>query len=311
MVKYGTIDVWTGILKFINLNFNFFNYLKMKILNYNPSAGSSFNSFCKEVHDLATSFLNVNAHCNAYPKDVYYNVFDSLPKEVQNEYSLPDWKTNREQYRDVKKTIGSFHLLTFFKECGEQFEVHFTFNGRKIVVSVDKTNQTVTSIEEMQEQWKKEGQRIEEEWNQWLLTPAGLEYTKKEKERELKYQKKEQDFQEALKVASFSFSEGGEEKWNKTVEVNSDGCGGGIVNYAKVWAYLMEKEIKEKLTKEIMDTTSSEADGEGITGFMYGAAVSILAECWKYGEQLRNLHNKAYGQEGEGVVNPAVISITV
>ena len=65
------------------------------------------------------------------------------------------------------------------------------------------------------------------------------------------------------------------------------------------------------LTKEVMDSTSSEADGEGITGFMYGAAVSILADCWKYGEQLRKIHNKNYGVESEGVVNPAVLTVSV
>ena len=70
--------------------------------------GSSFKSFCKEVHDLATSFLNTNLHCNAYPGNVYYNVFDSLPKEVQSEYTLPDWKTNREQYQDAKKQLVLF-----------------------------------------------------------------------------------------------------------------------------------------------------------------------------------------------------------
>lgn len=84
----------------------------MEILNYNPLIG---DSFCKEVHDLATSFLNVNPHCNAYPGDVYCNVFDSLSKEVQSEYDLPDWKKNWEQYQDVKKNNWKFSPSDFFQ----------------------------------------------------------------------------------------------------------------------------------------------------------------------------------------------------
>ena len=51
---------------------------------------------------------------------------------------------------------------------------------------------------------------------------------------------------------------------------------------------------------------SMEADEEGITGFMYGCAVSILSQCWEYGEYLRN---GGYDYDGDGVVNPAVLSI--
>ena len=54
---------------------------------------------------------------------------------------------------------------------------------------------------------------------------------------------------------------------------------------------------------------SHDADTDGITGFMYGAAVSILSNHWKYGELLRKWHNKEYGHEGDGVVNPAVLTI--
>lgn len=52
-----------------------------------------------------------------------------------------------------------------------------------------------------------------------------------------------------------------------------------------------------------------EADTEGITGYMYGCAVSILSQCWKYGEYLRKWHNKEYNYDGDGVVNPAILTI--
>lgn len=56
---------------------------------------------------------------------------------------------------------------------------------------------------------------------------------------------------------------------------------------------------------------------EGITGFMYGCAVSALAHFWAHGEALRRWHNldTQIGTEGEkanesgGVLNPALLNI--
>lgn len=44
---------------------------------------------------------------------------------------------------------------------------------------------------------------------------------------------------------------------------------------------------------------------------MYGYAVSILSQCWEYGEYLRKWHNKEYGYDGDGVVNPAIMTVGV
>ncbi len=60
---------------------------------------------------------------------------------------------------------------------------------------------------------------------------------------------------------------------------------------------------------DIAEKTSHAADNEGITGFMYGCAVSILAHCWKHGEELRKWHNGEYKYDGDGVVNPAILTI--
>ena len=60
---------------------------------------------------------------------------------------------------------------------------------------------------------------------------------------------------------------------------------------------------------DIADSTSHEADTEGITGFMYGCAVNALSQLWEYGEELRKWHNKEYNYDGEGVVNPAILTI--
>jgi hypothetical protein len=91
---------------------------------------------------------------------------------------------------------------------------------------------------------------------------------------------------------------------------NTDAYGACIFRYAERWADMMEEKIKDgEKIKDIADKLSHEADTEGITGYMYGASVSILAQCWEYGEELRKWHNKEYDYKGDGVVNPAILTI--
>lgn len=99
-------------------------------------------------------------------------------------------------------------------------------------------------------------------------------------------------------------------RYNEWKEKNRDDYGACIFRYAERWANLMEQQLEQGAKLEdIAEKLSHEADVEGITGFMYGAAVAVLAKCWEYGEELRQWHNKRYGYEGNGVVNPAVITI--
>lgn len=106
--------------------------------------------------------------------------------------------------------------------------------------------------------------------------------------------------------------------WDKGIANNQDPYGARIYSYAKDWADLMEKAMAEgKKLEDVADSTSHTADYDGITGFMYGAAVSVLAHCWEHGEQLRIWHNlkTQIGTEGEranktgGVLNPAILNI--
>jgi hypothetical protein len=109
-----------------------------------------------------------------------------------------------------------------------------------------------------------------------------------------------------------------EESWNECVKNNTDPYGKCGVDFARSWAEIMEKKIEagEKLV-DIASSTSHEADVEGVTGFMYGCAVSILSQCWIHGEELRQWHNldSQIQDEGEkanksgGVINPALVNI--
>ena len=108
--------------------------------------------------------------------------------------------------------------------------------------------------------------------------------------------------------------EGKEKDYQDWLDKNTDPYGRGCFTFAERWAEMLESKIDEigdaqKAIVENADRLSREADTEGITGFMYGCAVSILSQCWKYGEELRKWHNKEYGYEGDGVVNPAILTV--
>lgn len=109
-----------------------------------------------------------------------------------------------------------------------------------------------------------------------------------------------------------------ESAWNECVNANQDEYGSAVMRYAKAWAEKMEILMGDGATIESCAKKSShDADIEGITGYMYGCAVLILAACWKHGEELRRWHNLyiQIGTEGEranesgGVLNPALIHV--
>lgn len=104
------------------------------------------------------------------------------------------------------------------------------------------------------------------------------------------------------------------ELYQKGLDNNQDPYGSCIYRYAERWADMMEETIKysndpQKCIEEYAEVYSHKADTEGITGFMYGAAVSILSQAWEYGDILRKWHNKQYNYDGDGTVNPAILTI--
>lgn len=108
---------------------------------------------------------------------------------------------------------------------------------------------------------------------------------------------------------------GMEDHWAERVRINSDDpYSKGVIDYAIRWADLMEAGIERGAKLEdIADRASHDADTEGITGFMYGAAVAELSQAWVHGDELRRWHNKKYGVDEDkaqgGTVNPAIITI--
>lgn len=119
-----------------------------------------------------------------------------------------------------------------------------------------------------------------------------------------------------------------ETEYQDYVAINKDDpYSSAVVIYGENWAHLMESSIPEIATDEEVEQTltandfgkksSHEADAEGITGFMYGCAVSALANFWKHGEGLRRWHNLKTQMKDEGttanetggVLNPAILML--
>lgn len=95
------------------------------------------------------------------------------------------------------------------------------------------------------------------------------------------------------------------------VETNSkDGYSKAVIDYADGWGKMMQKMMGDnKTVSQVADDAQELLGYLGITGFQYGCAVKVLTNFWVHGEELRKWHNKSYGHEGEGVVNPAVLTV--
>ncbi len=77
------------------------------------------------------------------------------------------------------------------------------------------------------------------------------------------------------------------EAWQLWRNSNKDDYGGEVIRYAEAWADLMEERLELGNSIENMwEDTSHEADTNGITGFMFGAAISVLLQSWIHGEEL-------------------------
>lgn len=191
--------------------------------------------------------------------------------------------------------------------------IKFKFNDVTLIVT--KENADADGIyKEWNAGREANAEKHRREREAWLKTPEGQEYLAQQKAEEARRKAVEAEVLHIDETVEMEFKdEEGKKSWNQMVEVNSkDPYGNGVVKYARRWAKYMQKLIAEgKTVVEIAEKASHDCDIEGITGFMYGCAVNALAQCWKYGEELRKWHNKDYGYEGDGVVNPAVLTVNV
>lgn len=201
----------------------------------------------------------------------------------------------------------------------ESAMVNFNFNGINVIVAPD------TDIENLLRDystawimdWKSIGPYPHVEYPAYLKA----EIDEKQRIREENNQKRQEELrkEEAIEKEAFDKTVAGIEMefkdkktWEDGLALNQDPYGNSFYVYAEGWAKLMQAEIaKGRTVQECAEETSFKLSFLGITGFMYGAAVSILSKCWLHGETLRKWHNKEYNHEGDGVVNPAIMTISV
>lgn len=273
----------------------------MQIIKFEPQAGDWFDSFIEKAIEFATACTNY-LFVPLNPQNMW-----NLENNAKTEYRTgAHWDT----FKSTQYT--KLDLWANHNPIQNDFIVEFCFNSEEPFQIVVENRVVKTTVEDLKAEYQLRIDNKKKEHEKWLLTPEGIEYTRQLEEEEASSKAKIANWKAKLETYTLEFAEEGEQKWNQGLEVNQDGYGRGVYDYAKTWAYLMQQQMVDGiLTKEIMDSTSNEADVEGITGFMHGAAVSILAQCWKYGNQLRKIHNNDYGVDSEtSTVNPAMITIT-
>lgn len=88
--------------------------------------------------------------------------------------------------------------------------------------------------------------------------------------------------------------------WNVFRDANTDPYGKRCVDYARDWGRLMQVQLaRGKTIAQCAGEMSTLADHDGITGFMYGAAGSILRKCWVHGDALNTWHNSGRPKQEE------------
>jgi hypothetical protein len=195
--------------------------------------------------------------------------------------------------------------------------IHFDFNGRKVFVNAatnldsllrDFHNWNLKSIGPFPK--KKTSKKAAEK-----LEAYNRQQQEAAEKRSSEYRKQQLAMEAALAAevenVAFLVKDGVYDEYQKWVLINSqDGYSKAVVTYAQKWACLMQSRSENNSVAEIAKKASHDADVEGITGFMYGAAVAALAAFWVHGEELKRWHNGDYGQpDAAGVVNPAVFTI--
>lgn len=120
---------------------------------------------------------------------------------------------------------------------------------------------------------------------EYLRSP---ERARAEEDARLRQEARDAECKAALATAPEHMTLRDADGWQKARAANTDPYGNAVMEYAERWARIMEGRIAAGAAlAEIAQATSHIADNEGISGFMYGAAVSVLGHVWVHGEELR------------------------
>ena len=156
--------------------------------------------------------------------------------------------------------------------------VHFRFNDRNLKVHKR------LSVDHVLRQWRAS------------IGAASLRYNKRPdviERRRLQaaaHKAKQQSFDRQIARAAL-LDLRDSEAWKSFVTANqSDAYSQRVVSYAEDWGRLMQLKIAEGASlADCYENSSREADTDGVTGFMYACAKSILFKTWVHGEELKAL----------------------
>ena len=204
------------------------------------------------------------------------------------------------------QTIDRTALIISGLAQAHRDQITATFNGILLTANPGDSANSIADY------YRQESDRQHEEY---INSP---EYARLQREAEEAQRRSEFVLEGELSVSPERMTLRDEEAYHRHVAANTDGYGAGIIADAERWARIMEGRMSQGDTLEgCAEEASHTADTDGITGFMYGAAVSTLATCWIHGDALRRWHNlkTQIGKEGEranengATLNPAHINI--
>jgi hypothetical protein len=153
--------------------------------------------------------------------------------------------------------------------------ISFNFNGQAVSVAA---GETVTSAYNA---WQSKMNKAAGEYRK---SAEGIAFAKKIVEAR-------KIAEEAKRHGLHVFKRRNEAAWVRWKIKNLDGdYGETVLRYASRWASIMD-QYPGKEVVDFADKASHDANLEGITGFMHGAAVSILCSCWERGEELAAWRN--------------------
>lgn len=200
--------------------------------------------------------------------------------------------------------------------------VEFDFNGVKCLVTIETNVDWLFRdyCNSWTMEWKEVGPDCVENYPAEVQKELDERTTTKEakrKEQQAIWDEEERKQKEALSAklngTLLLIRPDKKDEYAEYVRINSDGgYSQAVIEYSEAWARLMQIETaKGREVKDVAEETQTELGFFGITGFQYGCAVRGLSQFWVFGEELRKWHNKEYGHEGKGVVNPAMLSVSI
>jgi|GEM_PF-853326 hypothetical protein len=153
----------------------------------------------------------------------------------------------------------------------------------------------------------------EKEWEEYIHSPEYIRKRAKSLKKECRHKVVLEKIRKFQKSGEFPVKEIAMTDWENCKRLNSgESYSRAIIRYTILWVQYMEYLTKKygMEMSEIWDRCSDLANVDGVTGFMYGAAASIISRVWQSGEEFRKCYNSKWNYSGAGTVNPAMLAVS-